>query len=294
MRRSGGSLGKGSKLYVQPAELARKLVKEMEDHKVSRPPHVSVRNRYTIFLCPEDYERISERRDTLVLKLERHLAKYARSKKYDLPGDLGVEIVVDPDLKLGHFGILAERGAPGLLDDGLSPRATRESPPRATRESPPLERHSAPALVAEEPQARAEPPAPAERPRAAGAKPARKGTTPAIAWETNGATQIIPAVEASEHDLAWQTIVLNAGNREREFTQGRVIVGRAKDVDFRVEDSNVSRRHAAIFWSEGSVVIEDLGSTNGTMVNGYPISKTVIRSGDVIVIGDCRITVETR
>jgi len=38
----------------------------------------------------------------------------------------------------------------------------------------------------------------------------------------------------------------------------------------------------------------DLGSTNGTMVNGYPVSSTVVRPGDVIVIGDCRITVEAR
>ncbi len=252
----------------------------MEDHKVSRPPRVSVRNRYTIFLCSEDYERLSERKDTLILKLERHLTKHARSKKYELPGDIDVEIVVDPDLTLGHFGILAERDAPGLVDHGLPRRALQEQPSR--------ERQSAPALVVEEPAA------PVERPRTARAKPARKPITPATAWEGNGATQVIPAVEAAEHDLAWQTIVLKAGNREREFTQGRVIVGRAKDVDFRVDDSNVSRRHAAIFWSEGSVVIEDLGSTNGTMVNGYPISKTVIRSGDVIVIGDCRITVDTR
>jgi pSer/pThr/pTyr-binding forkhead associated (FHA) protein len=73
-----------------------------------------------------------------------------------------------------------------------------------------------------------------------------------------------------------------------------VIVGRARDVDFRINDPDVSRRHAAIFWSEGGVMIEDLGSTNGTMVNGYPVSSTLVRSGDVIVIGDCKITVETR
>jgi len=41
-------------------------------------------------------------------------------------------------------------------------------------------------------------------------------------------------------------------------------------------------------------MIEDLGSTNGTMVNGYPVTTTVVRPGDVVVIGDCRITVEAR
>jgi pSer/pThr/pTyr-binding forkhead associated (FHA) protein len=61
-----------------------------------------------------------------------------------------------------------------------------------------------------------------------------------------------------------------------------------------VDDPNVSRRHAAIYWAEGRVVVEDLGSTNGTMVNGYPVTNTVLRPNDVVAIGDCRITVETR
>jgi pSer/pThr/pTyr-binding forkhead associated (FHA) protein len=104
----------------------------------------------------------------------------------------------------------------------------------------------------------------------------------------------VPPEDAANLDLARQTIVLRAGNREREFTQGRVIIGRSRDVDFRIDDPNVSRRHAAVFWSEGRIVVEDLDSTNGTMVNGYPVSSTAIRTGDKIVIGDCHITVETR
>ena len=73
-----------------------------------------------------------------------------------------------------------------------------------------------------------------------------------------------------------------------------MIVGRARDADFRIDDANVSRHHAAIFWADGNVVLEDLGSTNGTMVNGYPISSTVVGPGDVVTIGDCRLTVGTR
>jgi pSer/pThr/pTyr-binding forkhead associated (FHA) protein len=80
----------------------------------------------------------------------------------------------------------------------------------------------------------------------------------------------------------------------REFNQGRVVVGRARDADFRVDDPNVSRRHAAFFWEDGRIMVQDLESTNGTMVNGYPVSTTVLRPSDVVVIGDCRITVETR
>lgn len=256
MRRAGQRLGRGSELYVQPAELARKLVKEMEDHKVSRGADPSVRNRYTVYLCPEDYERLHERKEALITKLERHLSKHARAKKYDIPGEISVAVVVDDDLGLGHFGILAERDAPGPVEHGTPPRVRHTPHPRAGRAEPPSAEHAG---------------------RSRG-----------------GTTAIIAPGDAARMDLAWQTLVLKAGDREREFTQGRVIVGRAKDVDFRIDDSNVSRRHAAVFWSEGKVMIEDLGSTNGTMVNGYPVSSTVVRAGDVIVIGDCHFTVETR
>ena len=261
MRKAGQCPGRGSKLYVQPAELARKLVKEMEDHRVSRGGRVSVRNRYTIFLCPDDYGRLHDREETLIVKLERHLSKHVRSKKYDVPGDVSVDVVVDEDLRPGHFGILAERDAPGLVERDL-PSPIGGAPSPRTKETVPT------------PVAQAAP-RPSGRSR-------------------GGATEIIPPEDAERMGLAWQTIVLKAGNREREFPKGRVIIGRAGDVDFRIDDSNVSRRHAAIFWSEGRVMIEDLGSTNGTMVNGYPVSSTIVRAGDVIVIGDCRITVETR
>ena len=225
---------KAAKLHVQPAELARKLVKEMEDHKVSRLAHVSVRNRYTVYLCPADYERLREREEQIVAKLENHLSKHARVKEYEVLGDIDVTIVVDVDLEPGRFGILAERA-----DLARPDRPVPVMPPSAS-------------------------------------------------------TKIIPPSEAAQLGLARQTIVLKAGERVREFNQGRVIVGRARDVDFRVDDPNVSRRHAAIYWADGSVVVEDLGSTNGTMVNGYPVKNTVLRPNDVVAIGDCRITVETR
>jgi hypothetical protein len=274
-RRAEPHEGKGSKLYVQPAELARKLVKEMEDHKVSRSTHVSVRNRYTVYLCPEDYERFSNREEQLVEKLERHLAKHVRAKRYEVPGEIIVALVEDPDLKLGHFGILAERELPenGRLSPGMLPVPSPTERPSMLR--------SVVASTDESPAERSAPVLP-KRPVAPRPDP------------EDGATQVIAAKEAVEWGLARQTIVLTAGNRVREFSQGRVILGRARDADFRVDDPDVSRRHVAIYWSDGAVVVEDLGSTNGTIVNGRAVSSAAVRSGDVISIGDCRITLEIR
>ncbi len=235
-----------SKYYVQPAELARKVVKEMEDQKVSHPAQDSVCNVYTVFLCAGDYARLQDRREEIAEKLERHLLKRVRSRKYAMPGDLKVNIIRDDDLPLGKFGVLAERL------DTAHPFQTPLAP---------LERAKRPA------------------------------TLPTV---SKGGTTVIPPAQAAELGLAHHTIVLKAGNRVREFNKGRVIVGRARDADFRVDDANVSRRHAAIYWDDGRIMVQDLGSTNGTMVNGYPVTNTGLAPTDVLVIGDCRITVETR
>jgi hypothetical protein len=275
---------KGSKLYLQPAELARKLVKEMEDHKVSRSAHVSVRNRYTIFLCPEDYERLRDHEEQLMVKLERHLSKHVRSKKYEISGDIRVAMTVDHDLRLGRFGILAERNAPGFAEQDLPVRLRQEQQARAES----VVSARAEVLAA----ARAEVLAPARAERVALAPAARLKTV--RAEPVDGATKIIAAADAADLGLARQTIVISSGNHVKEYNQGRVILGRARDVDFVIDNPDVSRRHAVLSWSNGDIVLEDLGSTNGTMVNGYPISSTVVGPGDVVVIGDCRLTVAAR
>ena len=247
-----------SKYYVQPAELARKLVKEMDDHKVCHSAQDSVCNQYTVFLCAEDYARLQERRDEIVEKLQRHLLKHVRSKKYAMPGDLTVMIVRDDDLSLGRFGVLA---------DGMDTSRPFQAPVR-----PPAEATAQTPVQVREPAKR----------------------TAAKAAVSKGGTTVIPSAQAVELGLAHQTIVLKTGNRTHEFNKGRVVVGRARDADFRVDDPNVSRFHAAIYWDDGRIMVQDLESTNGTMVNGYPVTTTVLRPTDVLVIGDCRITVENR
>lgn len=64
-----------------------------------------------------------------------------------------------------------------------------------------------------------------------------------------------------------------------------VIVGRSSDLDMVLVEEMVSRRHARIRLSEGTVNIDDLGSTNGTFVNGERISNAKLNEGDRVLIG---------
>jgi pSer/pThr/pTyr-binding forkhead associated (FHA) protein len=65
-----------------------------------------------------------------------------------------------------------------------------------------------------------------------------------------------------------------------------VVVGRASDLEMVLVEDMVSRRHARIFWDADQLQIEDLGSTNGTFVNGEKIAKrTLLKEGDRVLIG---------
>ena len=65
-----------------------------------------------------------------------------------------------------------------------------------------------------------------------------------------------------------------------------VILGREEGVEISVRDPEMSRRHGRISWQEGGFVIEDLGSTNGTIINGVPIAGPQrLRPGDTIGMG---------
>ncbi len=64
-----------------------------------------------------------------------------------------------------------------------------------------------------------------------------------------------------------------------------IIIGRSSDLDMVLVEDMVSRKHAKIATTGGQVIIQDLGSTNGTFVNGEKIKKVRLKEGDRILIG---------
>ena len=88
-----------------------------------------------------------------------------------------------------------------------------------------------------------------------------------------------------------QTLELIIEDRRYPIT-GRLSLGRSSSCDISIDDSEISRRHAEVTNQEGTLILRDLGSTNGTRVNGRfidaPIALTV---GDVIQIGNTEISV---
>ncbi len=86
----------------------------------------------------------------------------------------------------------------------------------------------------------------------------------------------------------------DGSNRTYSLKQGGNVVGRGQDADFRLPDTGVSRRHLEITWDGQSAMLADLGSTNGTTVNGTPVQTWQLADGDVVRIGHSSLVFRTQ
>jgi pSer/pThr/pTyr-binding forkhead associated (FHA) protein len=126
------------------------------------------------------------------------------------------------------------------------------------------------------------PPAPAE--------PARPN--PALAGVSG--TQVISAEDARQAGLVPETLTLVMDATRARVTTRVTTLGRSRDCDIAVPDPNVSRVHAEVRHIGMDYYIVDMGSTNGTEVNGQVITRHALADGDVIVMGTTEIRVELR
>jgi hypothetical protein len=105
-------------------------------------------------------------------------------------------------------------------------------------------------------------------------------------------TQSIPADMARDLGLARQVIILKNGSKKREFHKTRIVLGRSRECDYPLDDPNTSRRHAVLYWETGTPFVKDLDSTNGTLLNGRPVTSAQLADGDVLTLGGTKINVE--
>lgn len=101
-----------------------------------------------------------------------------------------------------------------------------------------------------------------------------------------GGTAAISPEEARKHGLAREVVELVLDDRTYPLEgPGPWTVGRSEENDIVVSDPNVSRRHARLLRAYNGFIVEDLGSTNGTLLDGAPIDRERIESGDELTFG---------
>lgn len=96
------------------------------------------------------------------------------------------------------------------------------------------------------------------------------------------------------HDLQAVLSVDDGSHRTYQLVRGSNIVGRGQDAGFRLPDTSVSRRHIDIYFDGQVAVMHDLGSTNGTQVNGTNVQTWQLADGDVIRVGHSTVVFTIR
>jgi hypothetical protein len=238
-----GVFGRAFRTHVQPVELARKLAKEMDEHRTISVSRVYVPNEYSVYLSEPDREQFKTYEGSLIGELQDYLVEHARRESYALLTPPRVVMHTDADLAVGEFGIATRMAQP----DG------RTAPARDA----PAEQVEPGATMIYKPKA--QPP------------------TQAISAEDLG-------MEAEREEAS-----LTMNGRTQRLSERRVVLGRSKECDVQVPDSNVSRRHAELRQEGSSWWVVDLDSTNGLEVNGKRVQRAKLADGDTITLGSTEL-----
>jgi hypothetical protein len=239
-------------------ELARRLAREMDEHKTISVSKVYVPNEYTVYLSGPDREAFASFETSLTQELGTYLADHARGEGLSLLSAPVVSLETDTDLRPGEFGIACRMVDPPEVEE--EPAA---EPPADARAAPPA------------PEPPPPPPAPVYEPLAG----------------VSG-TQILTADQARAAGLVRESLVLVADGSRHRVSKRIMTIGRSRECDLVLADPNVSRTHAEIRHVGLDYFLIDKGSTNGMEVNGHPAKRHALADGDVITIGTTAIRVE--
>jgi hypothetical protein len=206
-RRLGGLVeGLFSKAFrsgVQPIEIAKLIMREMEAGRSVGVSEVWAPNRFELSLSPDDAARYEQAEDAIAAELRRVIRESAAEHGWGLVGPPEVEFLIDEQLKRGDL-----RCAAALVegeDDG--------------------------------------------------------GGHASVVVREDGGERTVP------------------------LSSDTVTIGRLADCDVVLKDKGASRKHAQLKRRDGTWTLTDLGSTNGTRLNGQTVQTRELSDGDTITIG---------
>jgi len=198
---------------LQPVELAKRILREMDAGQTRGVTEVWAPNHFLFRLSPQDREHFEQAEHALVSELRKVIRDNAIERGWGLVGPPEVEFEVDDGIGRGEFRCVAS-------------------------------------LV-------------------------------------EGEERLEPGTPTG--DLAVASLVMLEDERPiRTFHLSAAVttIGRLPDCDVVIADPGASRRHAEVRNQEGAWLLADLGSTNGTLVNGAMAASHVLQEGDRITIGN--------
>ena len=231
---------------VHPAEIAKALTREADEQRsIMGENRILAPNVYVVRLGEIDFEHLAQWSEQLAGELADMVAEHCDTEGYQVFDKVTVRLERDDDLPTGVFEVSSH-----VADPAGHPPSPGVPPVSAAH----------PAL----------PPLPPIRGR--------------VATDTGRQGSSVVGRAGSRPGLTHVLVVDGPGTRH-ELSTGRNVIGRGTEADIRLPDTGVSRKHVDVVLDGGTAWCEDLGSTNGTLVNGRRISRQALADGDVIRIG---------
>jgi hypothetical protein len=206
-----GLFSKTFRSGVQPVELAKHLIKEMDAGRTVGLSEVWAPNRFSFTLSPDDADRFRQAETALARELAQVARENADERGWGLMGPVEIVFSTDPSLRKGDF----------LCDASLVEGPEKVEPAAAPSSSP----------------------------------------EPVVVIREDGAERVVP------------------------LTTEVATIGRLNECEVVLRDKGASRRHAQLRTRDGVTTLTDLGSTNGTRVNGDTVQSRRLSDGDKITIG---------
>ncbi len=245
---------------LQPVQLQRRIERAMESERLAAADRTLVPNRIVVHLHPADLEGFGDMTASLASELADGALLFARTRRYTLVDRPRVDLLADPSVERSDIRVVA-------------------------RFADPITGHERRDLAASE-ISFARSGAGRFEPRGGGAGQAsHEDQSPTDTMVFTVPRPTAPAVRL-------RVIARDGGEDIREFDGSGLTIGRAADNELVLADGRVSRHHSRIVGRRGTLVYTDLGSTNGSRVNGVPVGELVLGAGDRIEVGDTVIVVE--
>jgi hypothetical protein len=287
----GNAFARLFKGQVEPVEVAKALQREAEEKRaVVGTGRVLVPNRYDVELGITDYDRLAPWEAQLTQTLAEMVQEHVDDEGWSTFGDIEVSLRRAEDLPTGVFRITSR------VDPDAGPRR------RPVYHSGDQGEYGlGQAMPGGPAPGRPGMPSPAVPSAAAaaagvGLPAAERGGYGDNGYSDNGyggqhAAQYGPqggyghpsGATPAVRSRHW--LVVDGSDRQVALQSGVNVVGRGQDADLRLADTGVSRRHVEVRLDGQTATLHDLGSTNGTIVNGHRVQSWQLADGDVIRIG---------
>lgn len=272
----------------EPVDIANRMRTEMDDRAYAIPSGRTIApNVFTIEFTAQDFPRVQGWGAPLAEELCDVAIRHARAQAYSLRGSVRVTFMVGDDLEPGEFIVNSSQekiAAPS--QDAAAQSATQPPAPHDVEPAPAYRAEPA----HEQLPTRITKPTVASPPRRHGAGASAGASSTAhqqtrMPYPEPGYSA--PAFEAPKPKAQ---PVLDINGQKYSINSFPVVLGRGRGADITVEDTGVSRRHLEIVEQDGVYLAVDLGSTNGSYVDGQRLQgRREITSGTVITMGRARI-----